>query len=229
MVHNLHKPSGALMPAGVLCDMDGTLLDSEPMWFLAQREEFGEYGLDWQLADQNLMIGMTIVEGTQKVIDHYQFNADATELGHRIANRVLEMVKRDGVQWRPGAYELLQRLDVWGVPVALVTSSYAQYASRVADLAPGSGFAALITGDMVSHGKPDPEPYLKAAEILNVDPRACVAFEDSAFGVISAFEAGVVTVAVPYQADIPDIPEVIVLDSLELAGQEFFKDIAARF
>lgn len=211
-----------LRPQAVLFDMDGTLLDSEGMWFACQREEFARYGLDWKIEDQNLMIGKTIVSGSQEVIDRFRLNADAAEVGANIASRVLDMVVRDGVVWRPGAYELVQRLDSWGVPMALVTSSYASYAQRVADLAPGKGFSYLVTGDMVVRGKPDPEPYLLAARKLGLDPAQCVAFEDSYAGVLSAYHAGTIAVAVPFQTDIPELDSLTILDSLENATAEWF-------
>ena len=174
------------------------------------------------------MIGRQIVSGSQAVIDHYGLDADAHSVGMAIAARVLDMVKSEGVNWRPGAYDLLQHLNEWKVPYSLVTSSYAEYASRVAALAPGCGFADMVTGDMVHRGKPDPEPYSQAAQRLGVDPSNCVAFEDAESGVLSAYYAGVRTVAVPNQTPIPDKPGITIVHSLEDADRAFFASLMSK-
>lgn len=215
-------PSELRRPAGVLLDMDGTLINSEPLWFKAQGEEYGKLGIEWGPDLVWLVIGMTIVHGTQRVLDHFHLQADAVQIGHRIAARVLDMVKTDGVEWRPGAYQLLENLGKWQVPAALVTSSSDEYAGLVASWAPHPGFAALVTGDMVQHGKPDPEPYQLAAQLLAVDPGQCVAFEDSPAGVTSARAAGTHAVGVPLALEIPAQPGVTIIDSLAQADEHFF-------
>lgn len=214
-----------LMPEAVLCDMDGTLVDSECIWFEAERAEFGALGIDWTINDQNLMIGWTIVEGCRNVLQHYGLSAHPQELGERIAARVLDTVARGGVEWRPGAYEFLQMLDSMGIPLALVTSSFRDYTQLVARRAPGRGFATLVTGDAVEHGKPHPEPYLRAAQKLGVTPSKCVAFEDSGAGITSAYRAGVVTVAVPYQGAIPELEGLHILESLEYADASYLDSL----
>lgn len=214
-----------LMPEAVLCDMDGTLVDSECIWFEAERAEFGALGIDWTIDDQNLMIGWTIVEGCRNVLQHYGLSVNPKEIGERIAARVLDVVVRDGVEWRPGAYEFLQMLDSMGIPFALVTSSFRDYTQLVARRAPGRGFATLVTGDAVEHGKPHPEPYLRAAQKLGVTPSKCVAFEDSGAGITSAYRAGVVTVAVPYQGAIPELEGLHILESLEYADAGYLDSL----
>ena len=211
-----------LMPEAVLCDMDGTLVDSECIWFEAERAEFGALGIDWTIDDQNLMIGWTIAEGCRNVLQHHGLSVNPKEIGERIAARVLSVVARGGVEWRPGAYELLQMLDSMGIPIALVTSSFSDYTQLVACRAPGRGFAALITGDAVEHGKPHPEPYIRAAQKLGVELSECVAFEDSGAGITSAYRAGAVTVAVPYQGVIPELEGLHILESLEYADASYF-------
>ncbi|GAA4971615.1 hypothetical protein GCM10023225_11650 [Kineococcus glutinatus] len=107
--------------------------------------------------------------------------------------------------WRPGARERLAGLRAAGVPTALVTMSYRSLAQEVVQLLPGA-FDVLVPGDEVARGKPAPDPYLRAAELLGVDPRECVALEDSATGVRSAEAAGCRTVAVPHLVPVPAAP-----------------------
>ena len=122
------------------------------------------------------------------------------ELLARVISRVTEHVP-----WRPGARELLSALRDEGVPSALVTMSWRSLADAVVGALPEGTFAAVVTGDEVSHGKPHPEPYRAAARLLGVSPEDCVAIEDSPTGVRSAVAAGVPTLAVPHVVAVPEI------------------------
>ena len=86
--------------------------------------------------------------------------------------------------------ELLAELASYGVPCALVTMSYRRFVAPVLAALPAETFRVVVTGDAVSHGKPHPEPYLKAAQELRVDPADCLAIEDSNTGARSAEAAG---------------------------------------
>src|SRR5690606_9463054 len=91
-----------------------------------------------------------------------------------------------------------------GVPCALVTMSWEPLAREILAALPPDSFQAVVTGDMVERGKPDPEPYLLAARRLGVDPRRCLAIEASPAGVRSARDAGCVVLAVPNHVAIPE-------------------------
>ena len=228
MTFGRHVIATGSLPAGVLCDMDGTLTDSEHFWFRAQRYEYGQFGIDWTTEDQNLVIGRDIVDGTNAVFDRFHIEADAVQVASLIVNRVISLVKEEGVTWRPGAYALLERLRDWSVPCALVTSSYREYAQLVVDEAPEGAFSAIVTGDQIVHGKPAPDPFLTGAAKLGVSPQQCVAFEDSEAGVQSALAAGAITVVVPFQSRLEEHPEAHILSSLELADREFFEQLLLR-
>ena len=79
---------------------------------------------------------------------------------------------------------------------------------------PKGSFAAVITGDVVLHGKPHPEPYLQAARLLHVDLAACIAIEDSPPGVASAVAAGIRTIAVPHQVKVPETDGAVQIATL---------------
>ncbi|MGH3361128.1 MAG: HAD family hydrolase, partial [Nocardioides sp.] len=114
------------------------------------------------------------------------------ELLDGVVARVVE-----AVPWRPGAIELLAELNAADVPCALVTMSYRRFVEPVLEALPPDTFAVVVTGDAVTHGKPHPEPYLKAARDLGVDPARCVAIEDSNTGARSAEAAGCEVLVVP--------------------------------
>jgi HAD superfamily hydrolase (TIGR01509 family) len=114
---------------------------------------------------------------------------------NRLTDAVVSQLNQD-ISWRPGAIELLTELKAHGVKTALVTMSLGRMARAVAGQIPFAAFDVVVAGDDVVKGKPDPEPYLKAAELLGVDPGDCVAFEDSPTGLKSAIAAGTRAVGV---------------------------------
>ena len=106
--------------------------------------------------------------------------------------------------------------------------SYRRLAEAVVGGLPEGTFGAVVTGDEVREGKPHPEPYLRAADLLGVDPRRCVAVEDSPTGVASAAAAGCVTVAVEGVVDVPPAPGLIRIGSLrDLTADRLEEMVAA--
>ena len=122
---------------------------------------------------------------------------------------------RRELPWRPGARELLESIGDAGVPCVLVTLSWRRFAEAVIDAAPDGVFAGSITGDEVERGKPAPDPYLAAAELLGVDPGRCVAIEDSPTGAASALAAGCRTIAGPHVVDVPPRAGLTIWSSLD--------------
>ena len=119
-----------------------------------------------------------------------------------------------GLVWRPGAAELLTRLDAAGVPMALVTATRRHLVVVALDTIGRGHFRAVVTGDEVDQTKPHPLPYLTAAALLGVDVRRCVAIEDSPTGVASALAAGAAVLAVPAEVDLSTLTGVTLVDSL---------------
>ena len=122
---------------------------------------------------------------------------------------------RASLPWRPGALELLLELRQSGIKTALVTMSMRRMALAVVDSIPFDAFDAVVAGDDVTFGKPHPEPYLRAAEILEVEPRHCIAFEDSITGLTSAVAAGTNAVGVTNMLKLPSGDDRRIIDSLE--------------
>lgn len=201
------------VPAAVLWDMDGTLVDTEPYWMTAEHELVEEFGGTWshELAVQ--LVGNPLLVSAQFILDNSPVDLTPEEVVHRLQSRVIEQIA-DEVPWRPGARELLAACREADIPSALVTMSWTELAQAVVDATEPGSFGIVVSGDLVTHGKPHPEPYLTAAEQLGVDPVACVAIEDSPTGVRSAVAAGVPTLAVPHVVGVPAIDGAVPLTTL---------------
>jgi HAD superfamily hydrolase (TIGR01509 family) len=136
----------------------------------------------------------------------------------QIIDRLTEMVTSKLVgtlPWRPGAVELLRELKTANVKTALVTMSLHRMAKRVAEALDFDAFDLIVAGDDVSFGKPHPEPYLKAAAGLGVEPAFCIAFEDSKTGLTSAELAGTKAIGIPNVVGIPSEPGRTIWPSLK--------------
>ena len=187
------RPEMPALPTAVLWDMDGTLIDSEPYWIAAEIELVGAHGGVWSHQDALGLIGNALPDSAQILREH-GVDLDGAQITEFLLHRVARQVAR-AVPWQPGALGLLTALAAAGVPCALVTSSYRMLTAPLVAAAPGV-FGAVVGGDDVTHGKPHPEPYLRAAALLGVDPRDCVAVEDSPPGIRSALDSGARTIGV---------------------------------
>ncbi len=202
------------LPAAVLWDMDGTLVDTEPYWIATEFEIAREHGAEWTEELALELVGNDLVESGRFIQRRMGLSLTAEEIVERLLDGVVAQVV-DDVPWRPGALDLLSALREADVPCALVTMSYERFAAPILDALPDGTFDAVVTGDAVSRGKPDPEPYLTAARLLGVDPAGCVAIEDSDTGCRSAGSAGCTVLAVPNHVRIPPAPERVFRDTLE--------------
>lgn len=201
------------LPAAVLWDMDGTLVDTEPYWIAAEHAIVEEHGGVWTDEYAHQLVGNDLMVSAQFIRDNSPITWEPERIIEELLVRVTAQV-REHVPWRPGARELLASLLEAGVPNALVTMSWRSLATAVVEALPEGTFAALVTGDEVEHGKPHPEPYRAAARLLGVEAADCVAIEDSPTGVRSAVAAGVPTIAVPHVVPVPITRGSVQLPSL---------------
>ncbi len=183
-------------PAAVLWDMDGTLVDTEPYWIEVEFELAARHGGTWSREHALNLVGNDLIESGRYIREHMGIDVEPAVIVEELLDGVVARVA-DRVPWRPGAVEQLAALGASGVPCALVTMSYRRFVAPILEVLPPDTFAAVVTGDSVSHGKPHPEPYLKAAALLGVDPASCLAVEDSNTGTRSAVSAGCTVLVVP--------------------------------
>lgn len=196
-----HQVSAEL-PAAVLFDMDGTITDTERYYIGAFNAMAAERGLTLSDDDGEAMVGASF-ESMFKTAAAAGITGDSDQLTAKLVEAVLAGIRRE-VTWMPGALELLRELRDAGVPTALVTMSYRAIADAVSQRIPFSAFDAVVAGDEVARGKPHPEPYERAAQLLSVDIAACIVVEDSAAGVAAGIAAGTRVVAVPSYVALPE-------------------------
>lgn len=214
------------LPQAVLWDMDGTLVDTEPYWIAAEHELVEAHGGTWTHEDAMSLVGNPLRESARIIRERGGVDLPLDEIVAFLIGRVIDQVRVE-VPWQAGARELLASLRDAGVPCALVTMSYRELAEPVAALAPEGAFQVLVCGDEVERGKPDPQPYLVAAEKLGVDVTRCVAIEDSPAGIASARAAGAVTLGVEAVVPVLPAPGLSRTPSLELVDVHLLARIAS--
>jgi HAD superfamily hydrolase (TIGR01509 family) len=199
--------------AAVLFDMDGLLVDTEPLWFETEAEVMARLGAPWTKQDQEQLLGGSMDNTVGYLLARATRPVPPADVARWMTEGMLRRAAEGRVVVRPGVRELLGEVAATGIPYALVTGSQRPFTEAVL-ASTGFRFPVTVTGDDVARTKPDPEPYLLAAKLLDADPEQCVALEDSPNGVASATSAGCLVVAVPTLLAIPPAPRRLVVPSL---------------
>jgi len=197
----------------VLFDLDGLLVDSEPVWYDVEHALVTRLGGVWSKEHQAACIGGTLDNGCRYIIELTGTDATVAELAEALLGE-MERRFRDSLPVHPGALELVDAVRARGVPTGLVSSSYRVLVDAALAWLGPDRFDISVAGDEIERGKPDPLPYLTACDRLGVDPRHVVVLEDAVQGVCSAEAAGCTVVAVPSVAPIEPTPTRAVVDSL---------------
>nr|WP_279550597.1 HAD family phosphatase [Leucobacter weissii] len=177
-------------------DMDGTLIDSEPLWLEAELEMLRRYGVEMTPDTHRRLIG----SGLWEAAEHFRelgVPLSADDIVAEWVRGVSEGAAQQGLSWRPGARELLASLAAHGITSVLVTMSVRSFAEQVTSELPANSFAAIVAGDEVRHPKPHPEPYLLGARAAGAPIERCLAIEDSPTGLRAAVASGAVAIGVP--------------------------------
>jgi HAD superfamily hydrolase (TIGR01509 family) len=197
----------------VLFDMDGVLVDSEPLWFQAETTVMARLGGSWGEGDQHALLGGSMDVTVAYLLERGTRPVEPAVVENWLTGLMAELLASGPLPVMPGAQELVTDVSAAGLPYGLVTSSERKIMDAVLARFP-PGFPVTVCAEDVARCKPDPEGYLLAAEKLSVDPRACVVIEDSRNGVAAAEAAGCLVVAVP--GEVPILPKEgrIVVSSL---------------
>lgn len=197
----------------VLWDMDGTLVDTEPYWIESEFALVAEFGGTWSMEHALNLVGNDLLVSGEYIRKHGGVDLSSPEIVERLLDGVIARVN-ERIPWRPGVRELLVALREADVPCALVTMSYERFVAPILAALPSGTFSAVVTGDQVTAGKPHPEPYLKAAEALAVEPAECMAIEDSNTGATSAEAAGCTVLVVPNHVAVLEGPRRVFVDDV---------------
>ena len=184
-------------PAAVIFDLDGLLFDTESLYQDAIMTAAGELGHDMTPAIFRTMIGRPLAQTRAFLLEQYGSSFPVEDL-LAAWHRHFAVIVETRLAVKPGVLELLDALDTLGLPRGIATSSShktVQHHLGAHDL--GGRFHHIVASGDYAAGKPAPDPYLLAAERLQIDPHLCLALEDSYNGVRSATAAGMMTIMVP--------------------------------
>jgi HAD superfamily hydrolase (TIGR01509 family) len=197
----------------VLFDMDGVLVDSEPIWYDVETALVEGMGGTWSPEDQAKCIGGTVDWFCRYVIELTGSARTPEDVQEEV---ITSMVTRmtEALTIHDGALELVDAVRARGARTALVTSSYRALVDPALHWLGAHRFDVVVTGDEVTAGKPHPEPYLAACRVLGIEPGAAVVIEDSLSGVRSAEAAGCTVVVVPSVAPIDPADRRHVVESV---------------
>jgi beta-phosphoglucomutase-like phosphatase (HAD superfamily) len=182
----------------VIFDMDGLMLDTEPLYKVAWQAVAEELGHPLDDRSYARLVGRPTDDCERELVGQFGPDFPLDQFRVRWPVRWQAEVAVHGIPQKPGLLEFLAFLDGHGLPVAVATSSerdYTVFSLRHAGLE--GRFSVVVTGDEVARGKPAPDIYLEAARRLRVAPGACVALEDSEAGILAASRAGMRAVLIP--------------------------------
>lgn len=207
------------MIEAVIFDLDGVLVDSEPVWEQVRRRYVAEHGGTWQPDTQSRLMGMSTGEWARYLSEELGVDRSAETVADEV---VAEMVRRydADLPLMPGAVDAVRRMAArWRL--GLASSSPSRLIDRVLeDARLTKVFEVTLSTEDVARGKPDPDVYLNVAQRLRLAPQVCAAVEDSSNGLRSAAAAGMAVIAVPHPV-YPPRPEALALARLtidDLAG-----------
>lgn len=186
------------LPAAVFWDMDGTLVDTEPLWDLALQRWTAQLGIVMTAALRESTMGNSMPNAQRKMYDaadvpadRRDYDADARWLRTQMAELFAE-----GIPWCAGAQQTLDHVGSLGIPMVLVTNTERVLADVALSVIGRDRFTTTVCGDEVPEGKPEPDIYLRAAQLVGLDAASALAVEDSPTGVAAATAAGCPTLVV---------------------------------
>jgi HAD superfamily hydrolase (TIGR01509 family) len=187
----------------VVFDMDGVIVDSEPLWVRARKELVRRANGRWIPEAETAMMGISSDRWSAYMRDNLALNMTSAQIRDDVIRRMVELYRND-VPLIAGAREAVEAIGrLWRVGIA--SGSDRVLLDTVLSSSGLAGyFAATVSGEDVAEGKPSPQIYEEACRRLGANPRACVAIEDSGTGIASALAAGMKVIAVPRPGFVPE-------------------------
>jgi HAD superfamily hydrolase (TIGR01509 family) len=204
------------MIEAVVFDLDGVLIDSEPVWEQVRRQLVAEYGGHWAPDSQRRIMGMSTAEWARYLSEDLGVGLPVQQVAELVVERMAARYA-DQLPVVPGAVDTVRRLAArW--PLGLASSSPLSLIGTFLDASSlRASFAAVMSTEQVAHGKPAPDIYLAVADQLGRRPERCAAVEDSANGLRSAAAAGLQVIAIP-NPRYPPGPDALGEATLVLSG-----------
>lgn len=182
----------------IIFDMDGLMLDTEKLYFQVFSEVFAQNGLDFDSEMHKKVIGTTIQKGMEILSNEYSDKQLIARIFPEIEKNFLQMVLNGNVPVKPGLFELFEEIEKKNIKKTVATSAGKKTAMHILE---STGIINHLEkgvfGDMVKHGKPNPDIFLLSCEQFNASPKDCLVLEDSVMGVRAAISAGVPVICVP--------------------------------
>lgn len=196
----------------VIFDMDGVLIDSEPLWKIAEIEVFNSLGLNMQKPDLEETVGLRIDQVVSFWRTRFPWQGKSNEeVVQAIVDRVIFYVNKEGNSMK-GVHEILQWLRENNVKIGIGTSSYQRILDAVLNkLGIAHYFDVVHSAEHEEYGKPHPAVYLTCAKLLETAPANCLVIEDSFNGLLAAKSASMATVVVPEHSNTPH-PHLCIAD-----------------
>ncbi|KAF6560090.1 HAD family phosphatase [Paenibacillus sp. EKM202P] len=184
--------SASVPVKAVIFDMDGVLVDSEPIYFEVERSSFAHFGAPMTEEEHHTYVGVTLESMWRQVLDRHQLTNTLEEaLAYHRKNVMQTITAYEGLMAIDGLERWLDWLQEKGIPIAVASSSPRSLIDLIMEKTGlGRYFDIRITGEEVSQGKPAPDIFLYAAELLGIAPDHCIVIEDSRNGVHAAKSAG---------------------------------------
>ena len=180
-------------------DLDGVIVDSEPLQERANAEYVATLGIELERELLHAMLGRRVRELTDEIARRAGLTPEEAFSGREAVFWRLLLESPEALVPMPGLHEAVARLTAAGCRLAVASSGTRRYVEHVLErLGVRAAFAAVVSGDDVANGKPHPEIYLRAAAALGIDPASCVAIEDAPAGIAAARAAGMRVIAVPH-------------------------------
>ncbi|OOC61900.1 HAD family hydrolase [Paenibacillus ihbetae] len=172
-------------------DMDGVIIDSEPLHFEVDIQVMKDFGASITQEQLEKYVGMTNPEMWKLIREEYQLQRTVSEIiDYQLSNKIKILTARE-MEPIDGIRELLADLKAGGIPVGIASSSPPVFIKAVLDkFGLLDAFNCIVSGEEVERGKPAPDVYLKAAELLGVEPASCMVLEDARHGIAAAKAAG---------------------------------------
>lgn len=179
----------------IIFDLDGLLVDSEPLWYESRKIILDNYGINYTIEEKKKVMAGDYFAGLRTIIKDYGLLITEEEFAEEEKRLLFELYPKK-LKYMPGAKRLLKEISGSNLPRAIATSSFRLRFDLTDKIVGLKGFEVVVTGEQIKNGKPAPDIYLAAAKRLKVDPKSCVVLEDAPFGAQAGISAGMKTVVV---------------------------------